>query len=305
LNLRLKAVLTSLCILLLLPGYAPAPVPEVLLISAELDPSVAAADIPDPYEAMNRYAREVYKPDKELYNTVCRAADAMLSEVDVSQFHATPGQIASISDCFFIDKDYGFYNLTRVRLSPDGKKALLSYNGDTPEQAARNKEELYARLSHFLYNVAPAPYTDIQKVAAVYQYICGISTYAADVSDETTHKAYSVLMKNQGRYGFADLVDYTLNRIGVPCAYVANEMHAWNIVTIAGKRYHLDATNGTGSYGSVLDSLNTFLTIRRGSIIWTGASFSSATAAKRRRRPTHAQTATWRGITRRFTTAGR
>ena len=40
---------------------------------------------------------------------------------------------------------------------------------------------------------------------------------------------------------------------------MANEMHAWNIVTIAGKRYHLDITFGTGLYGSVTDSLNTFL----------------------------------------------
>lgn len=164
-NIRLKTALTALCILLTLSGCAPQPpspsslplaptasppppAPEVLSISAALDPSVAAADIPDPYEAMNRYAREVYQPDKELYNTLYRAADAMLAEVDISQFHATPAQIASISDCFFINGQYGFYNLTRARLNPDGTKALLSYNGDTPEQAARNKEELYARLSH-------------------------------------------------------------------------------------------------------------------------------------------------------------
>lgn len=240
------------------PTATPAPVPLLTAIGAVPDPSVAAADVADPYAALNRYTAAIYKPDREVYNLLYRAVDAMEPSADVSAYSLTAGQYAAVFDCLYSEAQLRFFYLAKAKLGRDGKTVQFTYTTDDTDAIQRDRETLEARLGHLLYNVAPANYTDLQKALAMYQYVCGIADYSGDASDPSTYSPYSILLKQQGICnGFANLMDYALNFVGVPTEYISNEIHAWNMVAVGGKRYLMDATFGAGQFGSATDSLNT------------------------------------------------
>jgi hypothetical protein len=274
------------------PVTTPLPsAPQVLSVSAVPDPSLAAADMADPYDEMNRYVREVFHPDPGLYNVLFRAIDAMEPSVDISSFHVDGAQMVNMRNCLYSEEQFRFYYLKTVRLSKDGKVALFTYNGDTPAEVKRNKETFCARLSHLLYNVAPDGYTDLQKTLSVYDYVCRNTTHTPDSADQMTFNPYSILMQGEGIcQGFATLVDYTLNHADVATEYVCNDVHAWNIVTVEGKRYHLDVTYGTGTYGDMSNSLSTVLMddqVRLDTLQSDGADIGQIILGDPRENPTH------------------
>jgi hypothetical protein len=231
---------------------APSPpsVPEVLSVETVLDPSLAPADQADPYAVMDPYAKEAYNPDRDLYNALYRAIDAMEPSVDISAFTLDRGQIAAVFDSLYAARWWDFYYLQKLELSSDAKSVRITYTTDDTAQVRRDKETFTARLAHLVYNVAPEPYTDLQKVLAVYQYLCEVSDYSSDEDDLNTTTPWGILMKRQGICnGFAQLTAYTLTRAGVPVEYACNDAHAWNIVTVGGRQYHMDVTFGAGFIG--------------------------------------------------------
>lgn len=233
-----------------------APAPRILSADVLPDPSLASYDIADPYAELSNNIKESLNPDRALYNTLYRAADAMLTSVDVSSLRADPMKIAVIKDCLYAAPH--LYYIASLDLSADGGTVILTYNGDSPEEIYRNKESFTARLSHLVYNIAPPMYTDIQKALSVYHYLCKTTNYTGNIQDESTYSPYSILVKGQGICnGFSNLAEYVFSRVGVPAEYAANGYHAWNIVTVCGKRYHMDITFGTGWHDTTVNWLST------------------------------------------------
>ena len=98
------------------PTATPAPVPLLTAIGAVPDPSVAAADVADPYAALNRYTAAIYKPDREVYNLLYRAVDAMEPSADVSAYSLTAGQYAAVFDCLYSEAQLRFFYLAKAKL---------------------------------------------------------------------------------------------------------------------------------------------------------------------------------------------
>ena len=229
------------------PSPAPAPV-RVIGIEAVPDPP-AAVDTADPCAELNPNMIEIYNPDRELYNALYRAVDGMAPGMDLTGYDLSPAEKYSTAECLYGEAGYGLFYLNRFKLSSDGGAITFTYREDA-DAVRRDRETYYARMSHLLYNVAPGHYTDLQKLMAVYRHICEISDYSGDLSDETTTSPYGILVNGQGICGgFSILMEYALNRLGVPVQYVCNEPHAWNIVNLDGQWYHTDVTWGAGSYG--------------------------------------------------------
>lgn len=89
---------------------------------------------------------------------------------------------------------------------------------------------------------------DYEKIKTVYTYLIDTTEY---VSTEDDQNIAGVFWKKEAVCaGYARAVQYLLERLGIPCIYVegdtagSDEGHAWNIVTIDGQYYYVDATNG-------------------------------------------------------------
>ncbi|MDO5135982.1 MAG: transglutaminase domain-containing protein [Eubacteriales bacterium] len=89
---------------------------------------------------------------------------------------------------------------------------------------------------------------DYEKVQVAYTYLIDHTEYQPSEHDQSIA---GVFWKKQAVCaGYAGALQYLLEYLGVPCIYVdgsakdSDEGHAWNIVTLGGQYYYVDATNG-------------------------------------------------------------
>jgi transglutaminase/protease-like cytokinesis protein 3 len=90
------------------------------------------------------------------------------------------------------------------------------------------------------------------KVRAVHDYIINLADYdtkgvESESISEESHSPYGILVDKTGVCdGYAETACLILDRIGIECIKVLGTAdgigHAWNIVKIDGKYYHMDIT---------------------------------------------------------------
>ncbi|HEX2925573.1 MAG TPA: leucine-rich repeat domain-containing protein, partial [Ruminiclostridium sp.] len=110
----------------------------------------------------------------------------------------------------------------------------------------QTKAEVAAFLNtvdQIIASVVTPDMTPLQKEKALHDYICTNTTYTLGVYTG----AYGVLIDKKGACdAISDTMNILLNRAGVECIKVAHGWaggaHAWNIVKIDGRYYHLDCT---------------------------------------------------------------
>ncbi len=240
------------------PTPSPTPAPLTLTVQAVADPSLLAADVSNPYSEINPYTLQIYQPDETLYNALYRAVEALEPTFDASGFDLTYAEKYKTGSCLFGESGFRFYYLKNFKLSEDGGTFTFIYT-DTSDLAL-NEETFCARLGQLLYNTAPENGTDIQRFLAVYEYLCETASYSSDMSDQTTFSPYSILTNGEGICnGYASLLKYTLDHLGIPAEFVSNDPHAWNIVQLDGEWYQTDLTWGAGGPGETLNNTFTLL----------------------------------------------
>ncbi len=250
------------------------PSPRVQSISFVSDPPADAADLSDPYSRINPNTFAVYHPDRELYNALYQAAYAYLPSLDISGFDLTDREKTMSAESLYGACGFELFDLDRVKLSDDHNTVKFRYLDMDENTIAKNRETLFARLSHLENNVVQSGYSEIQKLVAVYQFICENSDYSSDMENYTTFTPYGILVEGQGICGgYALLTQYALTRLGLTAEYVCTEAHAWNIVKIGETRYHTDVTWGAGNeWDTHNNSRYLFMddSLRRESLINTG-----------------------------------
>ncbi|MCD7867266.1 MAG: transglutaminase-like superfamily [Clostridiales bacterium] len=96
--------------------------------------------------------------------------------------------------------------------------------------------------------LVPEGADDYETVKTVYTYLIDNTEYVSSEHDQSIAGVF--WQKQAVCAGYAGAVQYLLERFGIPCIYVegdvagSTEGHAWNIVTIGGEYYYVDATNG-------------------------------------------------------------
>ena len=109
------------------------------------------------------------------------------------------------------------------------------------------EEVVQKKVDQVLANIITPSMTPFQKVKAVNDYIVSNASYGENTKS-SPHSAYALLMEGQAVcQGYALLTYKMLDQIGVEVQYVVgvvngNEDHAWNLVKLDGKWYHLDTT---------------------------------------------------------------
>ncbi|WP_024833258.1 Ig-like domain-containing protein [Ruminiclostridium josui] len=142
--------------------------------------------------------------------------------------------------------------LTKLDLSGNSIKDYSSYTSFNENinvdfwGFSQTKAEVAAFLNtadEIIASVVTPGMTPLEKEKALHDYICNNTTYTLGVYTG----AYGVLIDKKGACdAISDTMNILLNRAGIECIKVAHGWaggaHAWNIVKIDDKYYHLDCT---------------------------------------------------------------
>lgn len=186
----------------------------------------------------------------ELRNRLYTAADNFESTVNVEDFaipysRAVLGTIGSL-----LYKTPGRPELFQVQsvscnYYPGGSLAeVIIYYNRTAEQYESDLRTCEAAAEALLSDIKNFGYTDLEKALLIHDRIVKYTEYVDRGSDDD-HNIFG-LLKNKTAVceGYAQTYCYLLSKVGVDSRMVSSSalMHAWNIVTINGKKYHVDAT---------------------------------------------------------------
>lgn len=139
------------------------------------------------------------------------------------------------------DYDYMKMNVKKYSLvlSSNGVKAVFKFTVSYRETASQTKK-VNARVTKALKSLKLSNASNYTKVKKIHDYIVNKLSYDTSYSNYT---AYEALTKKKAVcQGYALLFYKMATEAGVPCRIVASETHAWNIVKIGKKWYHVDAT---------------------------------------------------------------
>lgn len=113
--------------------------------------------------------------------------------------------------------------------------------------------QVYRTLLSVMKELALEEKSDIEKIVAVHDYIVLNTEYdiaAADAFytgnseyDTDVHFVEGVLLNQKAVCsGYAYTFNLFMDAYGIPCEYVSNEIHGWNIVKVGEEWYHIDVT---------------------------------------------------------------
>jgi len=143
-------------------------------------------------------------------------------------------------------------NLTELDLSGNNIRDYSNYNlfNDSIQinfwglmQTKTDIAALMSKADEIIASVTRPDMTPYEKEKALHDYICTHTIYTLGINEG----AYGILIEGKGSCdAYADTMNLLLNRIGIYCIKIhglcGSEAHAWNIVMIDGKYYHLDTT---------------------------------------------------------------
>lgn len=121
------------------------------------------------------------------------------------------------------------------------------YTQEEIQAGLQSCEEAWQQVSALLSPEAG----DYERVRTVYTWVIQHTQYASSPADQNIEGVFG-----DGQAvcaGYAGAIQYLLNRMGIPCIYVTGQSgsavtgdgsHAWNVVSIGGNWYYVDATNG-------------------------------------------------------------
>ena len=123
------------------------------------------------------------------------------------------------------------------------------------------KEEMQRQLSEAMDSILkaiPADADDFTKELMIHDWLLDRVSYSDEAAADTTgghasaYTVYGAIVEQKAVCeGYARSMQLLLNKVNVPCALISgvgvdqagkSSDHMWNIVTIDGKKYHLDAT---------------------------------------------------------------
>lgn len=221
-----------------------------------LVPSSAFAQTESTVEISAYYAAS-NNIDDDFSDVVIAGWNSMAGKIDISRFDMSveEAQAAYFSlmnmhpEYFYVNNasSINYYSTTGI-----ASAIVPSYIFTKSELPAR-KAEFNSAVDEALKCVDDNM-TDVEKALAIHDYISYINAYdpiAAKGSynindiDLTSFSAYGCLVKNVSVcQGLSDAYALLMNRLGIECIVTLSDTmsHAWNIITLNGKNYHIDLT---------------------------------------------------------------
>jgi len=139
---------------------------------------------------------------------------------------------------FFYSFAYGYDESGRVTCAAPLVRESYAKGGERLETA----EKINAAAEVMLKGVSGTDLTDLEKEKLIAQRLCETITYSFTADDRDQTLAGALIDKKCVCNGYAMAMTYLCNAAGVDCITVKGDNHAWNIVSIGGKRYETDVT---------------------------------------------------------------
>lgn len=208
----------------------------------------------------------------ELEKSILAAWDSHKTTCDISKYRIPTSSLDQIEDIYFhllYKNPRYFYVGTSFRASYVGsifQEIKISYTY-TKAKANTMLRKFDTTVEQILSGM-DAAWSDLEKALYLHDYICTNCSY-----DNTYTKinAYHALVENQAICeGYALAYEYLLSQVGIESEIVKSVSvnHAWNLVKLNGKYYHVDVTwddpqndrLGRARHMYFLKSTNSFLT---------------------------------------------
>lgn len=139
------------------------------------------------------------------------------------------------------DFDYLKENVKRysLKISSDGRTSKLTFTVSYRETKAQT-EKVNKKIKSTLDSMDLEDKSDYVKIKKIHDYIVNRVTYDQSYSKYTAYNA--MINKSAVCQGYALLFYKMATEAEIPCRIVTSDNHAWNIVKLGSKWYHLDAT---------------------------------------------------------------
>ena len=171
--------------------------------------------------------------------------DGSIKKIFSEDIEALSYEITAIDDPDTSDDiDYleGCINRFEAEWKGDSRQTTIEFRM-TYNESASQLAKVNARIPQVLKRLGVDGATDYEKVKLIHDFIVNNTTYD---SSYRIYSAYGALINKKAVcQGYALLAYKMLTEAGVPCRYVygtAGGDHAWNIVKLDGKWYHMDVT---------------------------------------------------------------
>lgn len=197
--------------------------------------------------------------EKEVYNLLYKGVSSHEKEVWIPGYFLTQEKTKRIFAAITDDNPHMYYlDQTHMKFSASvlGSVFVPEYFF-TEEQVRNYNSRIQERVNQITFSLNLSQCSELEKVKRIHDYIALNIKYDHDALSTTearrqiaAHSIIGVFIQNQAVCeGIAKAVKILLNTANVKCIVVSgiaslNQRgpHAWNIVKIDGKSYHLDVT---------------------------------------------------------------
>ncbi|GAA0745006.1 DUF5050 domain-containing protein [Clostridium oceanicum] len=188
--------------------------------------------------------------NENLYNDILEALRSMKTYVETTSYTLNSDKAFDVLETVLDDHPEIFYfNTQDIGFISNGERGSLelkyNYNSTT---VASMKKSFQSKIDEILSSLIRDDMSYIEKEIAIHDYIVLNTTYdTKNIVSENSYTAYGALIENVAVCdGYAKAMQILLNKVGIKTIRVTGtsqgESHAWNIVNIYGKNYHVDST---------------------------------------------------------------
>ena len=206
----------------------------------------------------NYYFNKLSEVEQKTYVRIAKAVEKNENRIYFGDINETDMDrlIEKVLEAFFDDNPKYFYfenkytvytkEIWKIKLT--GLELTYEYTDNLEDK----KEELNSVIDNFLRKTITNNMTDYEKELAIHDELVKTVNYY-DFEDinkipSIKHTAYGALVQNEAVCdGYSKAFKMLLEKAGIQSIVVSGELedvaHAWNIVEIDGKHYHVDVTS--------------------------------------------------------------
>lgn len=168
------------------------------------------------------------------------------TSIDISSFKIPSGDLDSLRAFIWNDMIESYHVYSLGASSSGGKLSILyvSYNISLSEYKSSYTASLNT-ANKFIADLKNSSLSDVNKALLVHDRLVTYCEYALNNSSELKYSMAGPLYLGQAACsGYSRAYKFMLEQLGIQCSLISSSVlnHEWNIVTINGKKYHVDTT---------------------------------------------------------------
>lgn len=192
--------------------------------------------------SQKEFVRSIYKNLLAKEKTFTMKYKGDWNDLGVNNLDSLLKKVFAIDDKSTSDDfDYLRENIQQysLKITSDGRTSKLTFKVSYRETKAQTKK-VNKRVQSVLKSLDLEDRSDYAKIKIIHDYIVNRVSYDQSYSKYTAYNA--MVNKSAVCQGYALLFYKMATEADVPCRIVTSSTHAWNIVKLDGKWYHIDVT---------------------------------------------------------------